>query len=55
MDNKKNILTNADILESQGLVEMYDPMTGEIKQVKKEDAQKMIDNLEKIKSSMQKK
>lgn len=46
-------LTNTDILESQGLVEIYDPAVGAYRQVPKEEAEKMVENLEKIKKSME--
>ena len=37
----KKVLTNKDILESQGLVEIYDPAVGAYRQVPKEEAEKM--------------
>lgn len=50
---EKKILANKDILESQGLVEIYDPSVGAYRQVKKEEAEKMIANLEELKKSME--
>ena len=46
-------LTNTDILESQGLVEIYDPAVGAYRQVSKVEAEKMVESLEKIKASME--
>ncbi len=50
---KTQVLTNKDILESQGLVEIYDPRVGAYCQVKKEDAEKMVAELEKIKKAIE--
>lgn len=47
------VLTNKDILESQGLVEIYDPSVGAYRQVRKEEAEKMIEKLEEIKKAME--
>jgi len=47
------VLSNKDILESQGLVEIYDPSVGAYRQVAKEEAKRMVENLEKIKASME--
>lgn len=46
-------LTNKDILESQGLVEIYDPTVGAYRQVSKEEAERMVAELERIKKAMQ--
>lgn len=54
MTDQKKVLTNKDVLESQGLVEIYDPTVGAKRQVKKEEALKMIEALENIKNSMKK-
>lgn len=52
-DKKAKPLTNTDILYSQGLVEIYDPTIDAYRQVPKEQAEKYIENLEKIKASME--
>ena len=49
----KKVLTNKDILESQGLVEIYDPSVGAYRQVPKEEAEKMVAKLEEIKKAME--
>lgn len=49
----KKVLTNQDILESQGLVEIYDPAIGAYRQVLKEEAEKMVTKLEEIKKAME--
>jgi hypothetical protein len=51
--NKPKPLTNTDILASQGLVEIYDPAVGAYRQVPKEEAEKMVANLKKIKAAME--
>jgi hypothetical protein len=51
--DKPQPLTNKDILESHGLVEIYDPTVGAYRQVPKEEAERMVENLEKIKASME--
>jgi hypothetical protein len=51
--NEPKVLSNKDILESQGLVEIYDPSVGAYRQVAKEEAKRMVENLEKIKASME--
>ncbi len=40
-------------MESHGLVEIYDPTVGAYRQVPKEEAERMVANLEKIKASME--
>ncbi len=52
---EKKVLTNKDILESQGLVEIYDPSVGAYRQVAKEEAEKMIANLEELKKVVEEK
>jgi hypothetical protein len=47
------VLTNRDILESQGLVEIYDPAVGAYRQVPKEEAERMVAELERIKAAME--
>lgn len=47
------VLTNKDILESHGLVEIYDPSIGAYRQVPKEEAEKMVAKLEEIKKAME--
>lgn len=49
----KKVLTNKDILESQGLVEIYDPAVGAYRQVPKEEAERMVAKLEEIKKAME--
>jgi hypothetical protein len=49
----KKVLTNKDILESHGLVEIYDPSIGAYRQVPKEEAEKMVEKLEEIKKAME--
>ncbi len=49
----KKVLTNKDILESHGLVEIYDPSVGAYRQVPKEEAEKMVEKLEEIKKAME--
>ncbi len=49
----KKPLTNKDILESHGLVEIYDPSIGAYRQVPKEEAEKMVEKLEEIKKAME--
>lgn len=49
---KQKTLTNRDILESQGLVEIYDPSVGAYRQVPREEAQRMVEELERVKASM---
>lgn len=48
--NKK--LTNEDILASQGLVEIYDPAVDAYRQVPKEQAERMVANMDKVKKSL---
>ncbi len=50
--DKPKVLTNTDILESQGLVEIYDPTVDAYRQVPKAQAEKMVENLQKIKAAM---
>lgn len=45
-------LTNVDVLASQGLVEIYDAKDGAYRQVTKEEAEKMLESLEKLRSSI---
>lgn len=52
-ETPKKPLTNQDILESQGLVEIYDPSVGAYRQVPKEEAEKMVAKLEEIKKAME--
>lgn len=52
-EEQKKVLTNKDILESQGLVEIYDPSVGAYRQVPKEEAEKMVEKLEEIKRAME--
>lgn len=52
-EEQKKVLTNKDILESQGLVEIYDPSVGAYRQVPKEEAEKMVEKLEEIKKAME--
>lgn len=52
-EEQKKVLTNKDILESQGLVEIYDPSVGAYRQVPKEEAEKMVAKLEEIKKAME--
>ncbi len=49
----KKVLTNKDILESQGLVEIYDPAVGAYRQVPREEAERMVAKLEEIKKAME--
>ncbi len=45
-------LTGADVLASYGLVEIYDARLGAFCQVKKEDAQKMLDSLDSLRTAL---
>lgn len=45
-------LTGADVLASYGLVEIYDARLGAFCQVKKEDAEKMLQSLEALKTAL---
>lgn len=45
-------LTGADVLASYGLVEIYDARLGAYCQVKKEDAEKMLQSLEVLKAAL---
>lgn len=46
-------LTNIDILASHNLVEIYDATVGAYRQVPKEQAEKMVENLEQLKAAME--
>ncbi len=46
------ILTGADVLASYGLVEIYDARLGAFCQVKKEDAQKMLESLDSLRTAL---
>lgn len=52
MSEEQKPLTNKDVLASKGLVEIYDPSVGAYRQVKKEDAEKLLANLEELKKSL---
>src|SRR5579871_464331 len=45
-------LTGADVLASYGLVEIYDARLGAFCQVKKEDAQKMLESLDSLRIAL---
>lgn len=45
-------LTGADVLASYGLVEIYDARLGAFCQVKKEDAQKMLESLDSLRTAL---
>jgi hypothetical protein len=52
MSEEQKQLTNKDILASKGLVEIYDPAVGAYRQVKKEDAEKLLANLKELEKSL---
>ncbi|MDQ3098881.1 MAG: hypothetical protein M3Q44_03985 [bacterium] len=47
------VLTNKDILASQGLIEIYDPTVGAKRQLPKEEAKKLIESLEQLKQQVE--
>lgn len=47
------VLTNKDILASQGLIEIYDPTVGAKRQLPKEEALKLIESLEQLKQQVE--
>ena len=49
---KQQPLTNADILESQGLVQIYDATVGAYRQVTREEAEKQLESLEQLKKTL---
>lgn len=51
--DEAKVLTNTDVLESHGLVEIYDPSLGAYRQVPKEEAEKMVAKLGEIKKAME--
>ncbi len=47
------VLTNKDILASQGLVEIYDPTVGAKRQVSISEAKRMVEQLEAVKKELE--
>ncbi len=52
-DKKPKPLTNADIMESYGLVQIYDATVGAYRQVPREEAERMVAALEETKKSLE--
>ncbi len=52
-EQKPQPLTNKDLLESYGLVQIYDATVGAYRQVKREEAERMVAALEENKKALE--
>ncbi len=52
-EQKPQPLTNQDILESYGLVQIYDATVGAYRQVPREEAERMVAALEETKKALE--